>query len=218
MLRVAVCAQHQNGGLWVDKNYQTNIDGLYAAGEAAGVFGVYRPGGSALNSTQVSSMRSAQHVAKLNRNEYMSLEENVKEFIKTFEFADECSVDFVSIQKELQKAMSDYAAFSRDKAEISALKEKVSALKKEKFAVCKKNIVQYLKFRDMLITMDEVLTAMLFWYDEIGSRGSAVCVSSDKVDTQGKMVCTQNGIAFSEVPPPIPQSEVWFEKVYNKNK
>ena len=218
MLRVAVCAQHQNGGLWVDKDYQTNIDGLYAAGEAAGVFGVYRPGGSALNSTQVSSMRSAQHIAKLNRNEYVSLENKAKEFIKTYEFTEECSVDFVSMQKELQKTMSDYAAFSRDKAGMTQLKAKVNTLKAENFTVNEKEFVKYLKFRDMLTTMDEVLAAMLFWYDEIGSRGSAMCVGSDKVDTQGKMVCTQNGIAYSETPPPIPKSEVWFEKVYNKNK
>ena len=52
-LEIAVCAQHANGGVLVDENWQSEIKGLYSAGEAAGTFGEYRPGGSALNSTQV---------------------------------------------------------------------------------------------------------------------------------------------------------------------
>lgn len=68
MLEVAVCAQHMNGGLQVDKWWQTNIDGLYACGETAGTFGAYRPGGSALNSTQTGSLRAAQHIAANGQN------------------------------------------------------------------------------------------------------------------------------------------------------
>ena len=43
-LEVAVCAQHCNGGLAVDQNWQTTLPGLYCAGEAAGTFGISRPG------------------------------------------------------------------------------------------------------------------------------------------------------------------------------
>jgi succinate dehydrogenase/fumarate reductase flavoprotein subunit len=63
-LEIAVCAQHCNGGVDVDENWQSNVNGLYATGEVAGTFGVYRPGGSALNSTQVGSLRVAEHIAK----------------------------------------------------------------------------------------------------------------------------------------------------------
>ena len=58
-LEIALCAQHNNGGLAVDEWWQTCVGGLYAAGEAAGTHGVYRPGGSALNSGQAGSMRAA---------------------------------------------------------------------------------------------------------------------------------------------------------------
>lgn len=67
MLEISVCAQHQNGGLRVDADWQTTVPGLYAAGEAAGTFGIYRPGGSALNSTQVGSMRAAEHIVRERR-------------------------------------------------------------------------------------------------------------------------------------------------------
>lgn len=62
-LEIALCAQHNNGGLAVDAWWQTNLEGFFAAGEAAGTHGVYRPGGSALNAGQVGSTRAAQYIA-----------------------------------------------------------------------------------------------------------------------------------------------------------
>ena len=63
-LEIAVCAQHNNGGLAVDGRYRSlNIDGLFAIGEVAGAHGVTRPGGSALNSGQVGALRVAELIA-----------------------------------------------------------------------------------------------------------------------------------------------------------
>ena len=69
MLEVALSAQHNNGGLKVDEWWQTNIEGLFAVGEASGTHGVYRPGGSALNSGQVGAVRAAQYIAARRRGE-----------------------------------------------------------------------------------------------------------------------------------------------------
>lgn len=63
MLEIALCAQHNNGGLSIDCWWQTNVAGLFAAGEVAASHGVYRPGGSALNAGQVGSTRAAQYIA-----------------------------------------------------------------------------------------------------------------------------------------------------------
>ncbi|MBT9777690.1 FAD-binding protein [Clostridium sp. MCC353] len=63
MLEVAVCAQHNNGGLAVDCWWQTEVEGFFAVGEAAGTHGICRPGGSALNSGQVGSARAAEYIA-----------------------------------------------------------------------------------------------------------------------------------------------------------
>ncbi len=62
-LEIALSAQHNNGGLGVDCWWQTNITGFFAVGEAGATHGVYRPGGSALNSGQVGSLRAAQYIA-----------------------------------------------------------------------------------------------------------------------------------------------------------
>ena len=67
LLQIALCAQHNNGGIAVDLWWQTNISGLYAAGECAGTHGISRPGGSALNAGQVGSLRAAQHISASRR-------------------------------------------------------------------------------------------------------------------------------------------------------
>ncbi len=62
MLEIAVCAQHNNGGLEVDAWWRSPLSGLYPVGEAAGAHGIYRPGGAALNSGQVGATRAAQWI------------------------------------------------------------------------------------------------------------------------------------------------------------
>jgi succinate dehydrogenase/fumarate reductase flavoprotein subunit len=63
MLEIALCVQHNNGGLAVDHWWQSNIEGLFPVGEAAGTHGVYRPGGSALNAGQAGAGRAARYIA-----------------------------------------------------------------------------------------------------------------------------------------------------------
>ena len=62
-LEIALCAQHNNGGIGIDCWWQTDVKGLFAVGEAAASHGVYRPGGTALNAGQVGSTRAAQYIA-----------------------------------------------------------------------------------------------------------------------------------------------------------
>ena len=67
-LEIAVCAQHNNGGLagniWWES---TNIKHLFPVGEVNGTHGVTRPGGSALNSGQVGGFRAAEYIASCYR-------------------------------------------------------------------------------------------------------------------------------------------------------
>ncbi|MBE6625371.1 MAG: FAD-binding protein [Ruminococcaceae bacterium] len=69
MLEIALCAQHNNGGLDIDMWWQTNVPHLFACGEVAGSHGVYRPGGSALNAGQVGSTRCAQYISRHQEND-----------------------------------------------------------------------------------------------------------------------------------------------------
>ena len=62
-LEIAVCAQHHNGGLAADIWWESELRGFFPVGEVNGSFGVFRPGGSALNETQTGSRRAAQRIA-----------------------------------------------------------------------------------------------------------------------------------------------------------
>ncbi len=63
-LEVAVCAQHNNGGLAANHWWESsNLRHLFPVGEVNGSHGVYRPGGSALNSGQVGGFRAAEYIA-----------------------------------------------------------------------------------------------------------------------------------------------------------
>ncbi len=62
-LEIAVCAQHNNGGLAGNHWWESvNIKHLFPVGEVNGSHGVARPGGSALNAGQVGSLRAAEFI------------------------------------------------------------------------------------------------------------------------------------------------------------
>lgn len=68
-LEIAVCAQHNNGGLAGNIWWESlNVKHLFPVGEVNGSHGVYRPGGSALNSGQVAGFRAADYIS----NRYMN--------------------------------------------------------------------------------------------------------------------------------------------------
>ncbi|MEE9603347.1 MAG: FAD-binding protein [Thermoguttaceae bacterium] len=63
-LEIAVCAQHNNGGLAANHWWESvNLKHLFPVGEVNGSHGLYRPGGAALNSGQVGSLRAAEFIA-----------------------------------------------------------------------------------------------------------------------------------------------------------
>ncbi|NLA84069.1 MAG: FAD-binding protein [Clostridiales bacterium] len=73
LLEIAVCAQHNNGGLVGNTWWESNINHFFPIGEVNGSHGVYRPGGSALNSGQVGGTRAAQYIAARYTTEPMKL-------------------------------------------------------------------------------------------------------------------------------------------------
>ncbi len=80
-LEIAVCAQHNNGGLKADLWWESNIRHLFPVGEVNGTHGVVRPGGSALNAGQVGSLRAALFIAR----RYAGRPPREKDFLKTAE-------------------------------------------------------------------------------------------------------------------------------------
>ena len=119
MLEIALCAQHNNGGAEIDLFWQTDLEGLFVAGEAAGSLGIFRPGGSALNSCQVGGMRAAEHIASLADNLVSEkFDEILASAIKDADgFIERTHADvstLIDMRDKYSKRMSRAFAFLRD--------------------------------------------------------------------------------------------------------
>jgi succinate dehydrogenase/fumarate reductase flavoprotein subunit len=66
-LEIAVCAQHNNGGLTGNLWWESSLAGLFPVGEVNGSHGVRRPGGASLNAGQVGALRAAMYIANRRR-------------------------------------------------------------------------------------------------------------------------------------------------------
>jgi len=189
-LEIALCAQHNNGGIAVDMWWQTNIRGLFAVGECAGTHGVARPGGSALNAGQVGSLRAAQYVCQC---ENISIEKEVFDKISA-ESENECEIiknkilsDYDNASElifKAQRRMSDMGAAIRNPESIRQAIELTSVQLKninEEFKVkYEGRVYLYYKLKDILITQLAVLTAMLNYFETVGAtRGSSLYTDKD---------------------------------------
>lgn len=224
-LEIAVCAQHCNGGIGVDKWWRTNVKGLYAAGECAGAFGMYRPGGSALNETQVGSLRAAQHIAAhsgkeaapsadgftaANLEAELAFLEEAKEFKKGA---------LVAFAMEARQRMDVCAGALRDPDGIRKLKEDIElALKgeldREPVAY---GVLDAIAARDDLYTMREALAAMLCQMQLKGEAGhgfTARETAENAPDAASFAVETLGGEAKLVPLRPVPQGGGWFETVW----
>lgn len=184
-LEIALCVQHNNGGLGIDCWWQTNIEGLFAVGEVAASHGVYRPGGSALNAGQVGSYRAAQYIAVRRRGK-----PSAAEFETCANLALKEAVNFVETvitQKEetvngLWEAasirMSRLAGAIRDLKGICEAVEQVAKEREqlEKSLRCHMNHMgKAFRLRDMLICQQVYMEAMINYIEHGGkSRGSAL--------------------------------------------
>lgn len=184
-LEVSVCAQHNNGGLAVDCDWQSSIRGLYVAGEAAGTFGVTRPGGSALNSTQVGSLRAAEHIAfsrkkplpgeELDGTAAAAAEELVGQMRALLNGE---KTDLAAARKAAQRKMSLYAAHIRERRAMEELAEELAGEFRGFFRDNGVRSAMELPFafknRDMLMVQQAMLSAMTLTGEACLSRGAAL--------------------------------------------
>ena len=189
MLEIRVCAQHHNGGIAVDANWETSVPGLYVCGEAAGTFGRRRPGGTALNSTQVGSMRAARHIMKSKRA------------ISSAPLPDGPVLLPRGDAAPFQREMTRVAAFQRNREGMEALKKRAEeALGHLEPAT--RDIGQRLLFKDILLVQRAVLSAMLYATQETGEPSG--------------VLMTRGTESSREPARPMPARDLWFERVWKK--
>lgn len=193
-LKIAVCAQHNNGGLSTNHLWETNLSGLYAIGEVCASHGVTRPGGTALNAGQVGAVRAAEGIFLKKRTHMKeaspSTESGIKERlriqaldrIRLSEHAEgNCPLSELWINAS--KRMSAAAGMIRNQVQME------TALKETEDDICQfmqkakspsvSQLSLFYKLYDMLLSQKMYLFAMLDYAKAGGgSRGSALYTDS----------------------------------------
>lgn len=214
-LRIAVCAQHNNGGVLTDNNYETDIKGLYVIGEAAGTFGLARPGGTALNDTQVGGLLCAKHISEnLTDDEIFEVKSDLPCISKNF-VTDE-TMDYSFVKQKMSKS----ASFIRNEEECRQLLEEINGLLSE-YPLRHKSLSDYFYDKDMLIAAKALLETIISEMILTGSRGGAVFIRDGFVIKEDLyyrdfVTLTVNGKVSFEKVKQVPTTKAPFEK-YLKN-
>lgn len=187
-LEVAICAQHNNGGLSTDFWWQTNIRGLFAVGEVCGSHGVRRPGGSALNAGQAGALRAALYGAKYGKPVTTWDEDTAGDLWALIEerialgeatVTDGEKETLCQLWMEATARMSRKGGMIRNEEGIEqALKETKALLEHFDSRVritSSRNLPEVYRFYDMLVSQYVYLSAMQDYRNHGGqSRGSAL--------------------------------------------
>lgn len=184
-LEIALCVQHNNGGLAVDASWQTTLTGLYAAGEAAATHGVYRPGGSALNAGQCGAVRAAEAIAENpgalpEESAFRRLVDKAMADVAAQEVAllgDKSSPTVRAVYMDARRDMDRYAGPIRSEEGLKELlrrvDERLTAL--QLHTESPDDLRWYYRLRETLVCQRVYVAAMLDYLSQGGmSRGSAM--------------------------------------------
>jgi len=228
MLEIRVCAQHHNGGAAVDENWQTSIPGLYCVGEAAGTFGAYRPGGSALNATQVGSMRAAQHIARVSKAQTPEDVQPLTAQIEQTLAKIGVEGNPVALGAQLRAEMSRVGAHMRDISALKALDVRLGALLAG--GACA-DIGACIALHDQMVTQRAVISAMRCAAEIFGSTGAGLVLDEGgEVEIaalglrarghahmdENLVIVTKGFASHAEPARPIPEGERVFEKAWKQ--
>jgi succinate dehydrogenase/fumarate reductase flavoprotein subunit len=187
-LEAAVCAQHNNGGFRGNIWWESNVRHLFPVGEVNGAHGVRRPGGSALNSGQVGSLRAARFIAK----RYSEAPPSLREFSRVagariaerFEFARGLIAGPGGDRRlarealaEIRERMSACGGPVRDPADVARETPRawtlLERLRKDMRVASPKSLPRAFKVLDLALTHAVYLEAVREYLERGGrSRGS----------------------------------------------
>jgi len=195
-LEIDVCSQHINGGLCGNIWWESNLKHFFPVGEVNGTLGVYRPGGSALNSTQVGSYRASQYIT----NKYSGDPRSEKEFVDlvtnqindVIYYADKISFDsrgdsnVMGLRKIYQQKMTKDGAFIRSYENVCTL---LKVLEEELCGLLNKTRINHISQvkdvfinRDILVTQIACLSSIKSYIEKGGeSRGSYLIIKENGV-------------------------------------
>ena len=210
-LPVAVCAQHNNGGLRGNIWWESNIRHLFPIGELCGTHGV-RPGGSALNSGQVGGLRAAQYIAHVYAGGPMRPDDFLRachhqvqaecQNIARYLHASHSAPSNQEVRRQIQDRMSQHAAFvrSRDgvRRALAEARELRDAIQQNGIRLAEKGELNLVFQNEHLCLTHIAFLEAIHSYIERGggSRGGYMILAQDgdlTVDTKRGSECPHRG-------------------------
>lgn len=198
MLEIAVCAQHNNGGLAGNIWWESvNIKHLFPVGEVNGSHGVTRPGGTALNSGQVGAIRSSEYIAVKYQSDTVDADRfkqiadiNLELLEKSLQTA--CELNWQNERKLFQARMSRAGAFIRRTGTVvqaldEAYKQMTAVQNDGLHGLAPQDLAETLRNRQLLLAQIYYLEAILMQIDRIGSRGGSLVLADDGVLINDKL-------------------------------
>ena len=199
-LQIAVCAQHNNGGLKANIWWESDLNHLFPVGEVNGSHGVYRPGGSALNSGQVGSYRAAQYITK----KYKKAPMDFARFLSEVDISVNTTLNLASrwmssgssegnelYLSEIRKRMSESGGIIRNREKVT--KSTAAGRINGKYSSCRIGAGSVPELADAFQLMDHCITHFVYlsainFYIENGgrSRGSYIVTKSIKPESGKK--------------------------------
>lgn len=239
-IEIAISNQHINGGLAINKWYESNLKHLFPVGEIAATFGVSRPGGSALNSTQVASFRASQFICENYKEEPDKKEDILNKYSKVidevFSLIEKVAFNkgnnVFENRKKYQSIMSEYGGIYRNSNDIKKAIEKV---KKEidifetETSCETTNIVEAFRNKDILLSQLAYLASMDEYISNGGlSKGAYLINEKEYTETKSdtkndncivtyRMTDDKNYETHIIKRRPIPEREKYFENIKKSN-
>jgi aspartate oxidase len=247
LLEIAVCAQHNNGGLTGNIWWESNLAGLFPVGEVNGSHGVRRPGGASLNAGQVGGLRAAMFVANRRRTEppeadtlVRLAEKQVRSVLELARAVRRTPADqrrgVNDMRHEIQRRMSKAGAHIRRP-------EAVRQAAGEAWAICRSfdrhawasgvdELPAVFRNRDLCLAHAVYLTAIVEYLDRGGRSRGSFLVAEDAgnwtlnppgafVDSRILEVSVSGKLEprTAWVPiRPIPDGEAWFETAWQAHR
>jgi succinate dehydrogenase/fumarate reductase flavoprotein subunit len=238
-LEIALCAQHNNGGLAASLWWESvNLAHLFPVGEVNGSHGVGRPGGAALNAGQVGGMRAAEFIAARYAGATLADDAFAASWVSTLEaeraFAARCRCSgwsWRACRHEFQQRMSRYGAHLRHAAALErAVAEAQAQVRRLEREGCRAagplDLIKAFENRQLCTAHAGYLSALAYSVRSgVGSRGSSLVI-----DEQGARVpedpafraqvletrCSKgHGFRHRWQPcRPLPAAEFWFETAW----
>jgi succinate dehydrogenase/fumarate reductase flavoprotein subunit len=253
-LEISVCAQHNNGGLKGNIWWESDLKHLFPVGEANGSHGVYRPGGSSLNSGQVGSYRAAIYISK----HYKQDPPEINIFLNAAKVQIEKKLDLASlwlnsegkgsgndILENIRDRMSGFAGIVRKRASVEiAARQAADILNNidtQLSASGTEEVAKAFQLMDLCLTHYIYIEAIKEYIENGGrSRGSylvtekngfhpegipenewnfTICRYDRDIENKILEISYREGVIKKELVKvkPIPDQELWFEKVWKKN-